>query len=139
MTAAHQSPASERKSSARFVEPETAVAERIDQLILAHPHQQNLLQCRKSQAAWLKQTMGLHWDCNLPQPFVGFDLEEGLFIAEWQSDMECNTLTIDADSHQGWYNPWPAAKTDAALSEQIDLDTEEGWEYLRDALTTTRP
>lgn len=123
----------------RFVQPDTPVAERIDQLLLGLPHEQQLSQRRRDQAQWLKQAMGLYWDDNLPQPFIGFDLDEGMFIIEWQSDSECNTLTVDAENRIGWYDPWPPGQNDPVLSTELDLDSEEGWERLRCALTTTQP
>ncbi len=122
----------------RFVQPTTAVAERIDQLSLAYPHEQLLLQCRQRQAQWLKQTLAVYWGKSFPQPFVGFDLDEGMFILEWQSDTECNTLTIDAERRKGWYDPCPSDQIDPVLVAELDLDSEEGWERLRSALTTTQ-
>ena len=92
--------------STRFRKPETAVAERIDQLTLAHPDEQDLRQSREQQASWLKREMAIHWNGDLPQPFIGFDLDEGLFVAEWQSDTECHTLTIDAEHRKARYDPW---------------------------------
>ena len=123
----------------RFVQPDTTVAERIDQLLLSLPHEQQLSRRRRDQAQWLKQAMALYWGNNLPQPFIGFDLDEGMFIIEWQSDTECNTLTVDAENRIGWYDPWPPGQNDPVLSTELDLDSEEGWERLRCALTTTQP
>ena len=122
----------------RYNVPQTSVSDRIDELILEESGQEDLLLDRQQQASWLKLTMVLHWGGNLPQPFIGFDLDEGLFIASWQSDNECNTLTIDAKSHKGWYDPWPSDERDNPLPGEINLDTEEAWELLRIALTTTR-
>lgn len=137
MTSASRRQPVGQESGDSFLEPETAVAERIDQLVLTLPHQQHLRQLRQSQAAWLKQALALHWSAHFPQPFIGFDLEDGLFVAEWQSETRCNTLTINPENHKAWYDPWPA-KYDAVLPEEIDLDTTEGWECLRIALTTTQ-
>ncbi len=127
-----------QKVSGRFVQPTTTVVERIDQLSLAYPHEQLLRQRRLLQAEWLKQAMARHWGNDLPQPFIGFDLDEGMFIIEWQSDSECNTLTVDAENRTGWYDPWPPGQNDALLATELDLDSEEGWERLRSALTTTQ-
>ena len=80
----------------RYIAPETLVAERIDELILEDQGREDVLLDRQQQAEWLKQAMASHWGVHLPQPFIGFDLDDGLFIASWQSDSECNTLTIDA-------------------------------------------
>ena len=115
----------------RFTPPVTPVSERIDQLTLYCPEQQD-------QAQWLKRTLEAHWSRDLPQPFIGFDEEESAFVAEWQSDTECNTLVIDARNHQGWFHPWPdpAARK---LAEVLNLDTEQAWQLLRTALTATRP
>ena len=123
----------------RYLSPHTPVAERIDELILEEHGHEDLLLDRQQQAEWLKQVMASHWGIHLPQPFIGFDLDEGLFIASWQSDNECNTLTIDAKEHKGWYDPWPANESDNPMSDEIDLETEEAWDRLRSALTTTRP
>ena len=128
----------EQSSGSRFLKPETAAAERIDQLILTHPNQQHLQPRRQSEAVWLKQAMGRHWTADLPQPFIGFDLDEGLFIAEWHSDTECNTLTIDAGSGKGWYYPWSSGISGDGSSQELDLNTEEGWQCLQSVLTTTR-
>ena len=86
----------------------------------------------------LKQVLELHWNPDLPQPFIGYDTDEGTFVAEWQSEAECNTLTIDAENHRGWYDPWPAGEA-AGLPEELDLDTEKALLLLRYALTTTKP
>ncbi|MDE2785583.1 MAG: hypothetical protein OXL37_02885 [Chloroflexota bacterium] len=127
-----------REDDGRFVPPTTAVAERIDQLSLAYPHEQLLRERRLLMARWLKQAMAAHWGNNLPQPFVGFDLDEGMFIMEWQSDTECNTLTIDAENRKGWYDPWHSEQADPVSTIELDLDTEEGWERLRCALTISQ-
>ena len=124
--------------SGRFLAPDTPPDERIDQLILVEPEQQHLLPRRTSQAEWLKQVLALHWNPDLPQPFIGYDIDEGTFVAEWQSETECNTLTIDAENHWGWYDPWPSHEA-AELPKELDLDTEEAWLLLSNALTTTRP
>ena len=129
----------EQQLGIRFIQPDTAVAERIDQLFLIGPHEEQLHQRRLDQAQWLKRVMTLHWSDDLPQPFIGFDLDEGLFIMEWQSDTECNTLTIDAERRKAWYDPWPASQDDPASAIELDLDTEEGWECLRSAIMTTQP
>ena len=81
--------------------------------------------------------MEAHWGWDLPQPFIGFDLEEGFFVASWQSDSECNTLTIDAKEHKGWYDPWPTGEGENPLPDEIDLTTEAAWVRLRTALMTT--
>ena len=57
--------------SPRFRKPEIAVAERIDQLTLAHPDEQDLRQSREQQASWLKRAMAIHWNGDLPQPLIG--------------------------------------------------------------------
>ena len=123
----------------RYVAPQTPVADRIGEIILEEQGQEDLLLDRRQQAEWLKQVMASHWGIHLPQPFIGFDLDDGLFIASWQSDSECNTLTIDAKEHTGWYDPWPGSESDNPMPGEIDLDTEEAWERLRTALTTIRP
>ena len=122
----------------RYLSPLTPVSDRITELILEENGEEDLLH-RQQQADWLKRIMASQWTANLPQPFIGFDLEEGLFISSWQSDTECNTLTIDANAHKGWYDPWPADEDDNPLPGELDLDTEEAWQRLRSALTTTRP
>ncbi len=127
------------ESVGKFIQPKTPVAERIDQLLLNDPHEQESCQRRLGQAQWLKRVMALRWGDHLPQPFIGFDPDEGLFIMEWQSDTECNTLTIDAENHKAWYDPWPTGQTDPAPATELNLDTEEGWECLRSALTTIQP
>ena len=139
MTATSDRHQTEAQPSPRFLQPQTAVEERIDQLVLTEANDRELQRHREKQANWLKSAMAIHWKADLPQPFVGFDLEEGLFIAEWQSDTECNTLTIDAASGKGRYDPWPGDVAEAILTEEIDLNTEEGWECLRNVLTGTRP
>ena len=121
----------------RFLVPETPAADRIDQLVLVDTGQQHLLPRRTSQAEWLKQALALHWNSDLPQPFIGYDTDDGTFFAEWQSETECNTLTIDAESHRGWYDPWPSGTEE--LPEELDLNTEEAWQFLRNALTATGP
>ena len=114
----------------RFIQPVTPVSERIDQLT---PY----CLVQEQQARWLKKTLEAYWPMDLPQPFIGFDDEECAFVAEWQSDTECNTLVIDAGKHLGWYHPWPDS-ADGKLAHALDLDTEEAWLLLRTALTTTR-
>ena len=115
----------------RFTQPETPVSERIDQLMPYCAGQE-------SQAEWLKLTLEARWTKELPQPFIGFDEEEGAFVAEWQSDTECNTLVVDPGNRQGRYHTWPGA-TAGELAQALDLDTEEAWQLLRSALTATRP
>ena len=117
-----------QQPSDRFLAPETPPADRIDQLVLVEP----------GQAEWLKRVLALHWPARFPQPFIGYDSEGGAFVAEWQSEAECNTLTIDANNHRGRYDPWPA-REHADLPEELDLDTEEAWRLLSKALMTTRP
>ena len=124
---------------ARYLSPQTPVAERINQLILEDQGNEELLLDRREQAEWLKQAMASHWGFHLPQPFIGFASDEGLFIASWQSDNECNTLAIDSKEHKGWYDPWPAGEGDNPIPEEIDLDSEDAWERLRTALTTISP
>ena len=128
----------DQQPGGRFLAPNTPPAERIDQLVLVEPEQQHLLPRRTSQAEWLKQVLALHWKPDLPQPFIGYDADEGTLVAEWQSETECNTLTIHAENHRGWYDPWPSRQA-AGLPEELDLDTEEAWLTLSNALTTTRP
>ena len=137
MTSTSDRQQTEAKPSPRFLQPETAVADRIDQLVLTQPNDQELQRRREKHASWLKRAMALHWKADLPQPFIGFDLEEGLFVAEWQSETECNTLTIDAESGKAWYDPWSTEVAEATLPEEIDLNTKEGWECLRNVLTET--
>ena len=120
-----------------FLVPETTAVDRIDQLVLVDTGQQHLLPRRTSQAEWLKQALELHWNSDLPQPFIGYDTDDGTFFAEWQSETECNTLTIDAESHRGWCDPWPSGAEE--LPEELDLNTEEAWQFLRNALTATGP
>lgn len=114
----------------RFISPLTPVNERIDQIAIHCSGQEQ-------QGQWLKKTLEAHWAWDLPQPFIGFDEEECAFVAEWQSDTECNTLVIDAIKHHGWYHPWPDPAA-GKLEGTLDLDTEEAWQLLRTALTTTR-
>ena len=83
--------------------------------------------------------MAIHWNGDLPQPFIGFDLDEGLFMAEWQSATECHTLTFDAENRKAWYDPWSPDASGRALPEEIALNEEEGWAYLRNVLAGTRP
>ena len=123
----------------RYLNPRTPVAERIDELILDEQGDEDLLFDRQQQAAWLKQVMTSHWAIHLPQPFIGFNLEDGLFVASWQSDSECNTLTIDAKERIGWYDPWPADEDDNPMPGDVDLEAKETWERLRSALMTIRP
>ena len=122
----------------RYFEPLTPVAKRIDELILEEQGQEDVLLDRCEQAKWLKGVLASYWSLDLPQPYMGFDLEDGLFMASWQSDDECNTLMIDAKKRVGWYEPWPAGETDNPILGEIDLDTEEAWESLRIALMTGR-
>ena len=128
----------DQQPSGRFVAPNTPPADRIDQLVLVEPSQQHLLRRRTSQAEWLKQVLALRWSPNLPQPRIGYDTGQGTFVAEWQSETECHTLTIDAENHRGSYDAWPSREA-AELPEELDLDTEEAWLLLSNALTTTKP
>lgn len=137
MTSATGQPKTAQQPGGRFIAPETPASDRIDQLALTGPDQAHLLPSRTHQAEWLKHTLALRWGADLPQPFIGYDIEEGMFFAEWQSETECNTLTIDAENHRGWYDAWPEGDA-AGLSEELDLDTEEAWQLLQNALTTTR-
>ena len=122
----------------KYLTPKTPVSRRIEQLILEEDGNEELFLDRQQQAKWLKQIMAAHWALHLPQPFIGFDLEEGFFVASWQSDTECNTLTIDAKEYKGWYEPWPIEEADNPLPDEIDLTTEAAWVRLRTALTTTQ-
>ena len=135
---ANRGPVAVVRPQSRYLAPLTPVAERIDELILEDQGQEDVLLDRHQQAEWLKQVMTLYWKTTLPQPFIAFDLEDGLFVASWQSHSECNTLTIDANERKGWYDPWPTSDSAHPMPEEIDLDTEEAWERLRIALTTTR-
>ena len=128
----------DQQPSGRFLAPDTPPADRIDHLVLVEPTQQHLLPRRTSQAEWLKQVLALRWNPDLPQPFIGYDTDQGTFVAEWQSEAECNTLTIDAENHRGWYDAWPSREA-VGLTEELDLDTEEAWLLLSNALTTTKP
>ena len=94
----------DQQPSGRFLVPNMPPADRIDQLVLVEPGQQHLLPRRTSHAEWLKQGLALRWNPDLPQPFIGYDPDEGTFVVEWQSETECNTLTIDAENHRGWYD-----------------------------------
>ena len=114
MTSAAEHTKQANQPGGRFTEPETPVSQRIDALIVHCPNQ-------KDQAQWLKQALKARWSKDLPQPFIGFDDEDGTFVAEWQSDTECNTLAIDAGNHRGWYHPWPDPAA-GELSEELDLD-----------------
>ncbi len=138
MTSTTDQHQTKKKPGARFLKPDTAVADRIDQLILTDPYHRALNERRKKQASWLKRSMALHWNADLPQPFVGFDPDSAHFIAEWQSDTECNTLTIDAESGRAWYDPWSAEAKNPKLSKEFDLNKKEDWECLRNVLTRTR-
>ena len=122
----------------RYLAPLTPVSERLDELILEEQGDEDLLLDRQQQVTWLKQAMAQHWGIHLPQPFIGFDLEDGFFIASWQSDNECNTLTIDARQRIGWYDPWPASEDLNPMPEEVDLEAKETWERLRSALMTIR-
>ena len=131
MTSKAGPPKQAQEPSDRFTQPETPVSDRIDELMaycVGH----------EGQTEWLKLTLETRWGKELPQPFIGFDEEEGAFVAEWQSDTECNTLVIDAGNRQGRYHSWPNA-TAGELGQALDLDTEEAWQLLRSALTATRP
>ena len=119
-----------QKARTRFIEPETPVNERIGQITAHHAGQEK-------QAQWLKLTLQKHWSRELPQPFVAFDQDENAFIAEWQSDTACNTLIVDASRHSGEYCPWPHENS-MEPAETLDLDTEDAWQHLRNALTKTR-
>ncbi len=132
MTSTAGTTRAEQQPSGRFLAPDTTPAERIDQLVLVEPEQQHLLPLRTSQAEWLKQVLALRWNSDLPQPFIGYDTDEGTFAAEWQSETECNTLTIDAENHRGWYDPWPGHEG-SELPEELDLDTKEAWLLLSNA------
>ena len=138
VTVANRGPIAAVRPHSRYLAPSTPVAERIDELILEDQGQEEVLLDRRQQAEWLKQVMAFYWKTALPQPFIAFDLEDGLFVASWQSHSECNTLTIDAKERKGWYDPWPASESDNPMPGDIDLDTEEAWERLRIALTTSR-
>ena len=129
MTSAARKTQTDPQPSGRFLTPDTPPADRIDQLVLVEPGQQHLLPHRIGHAEWLKKVLALRWNPDLPQPFIGYDADEGTFVVEWQSEAECNTLTIDAENRRGWYEPWPAPKH-ADLPEGLDLDTEEAWHLL---------
>lgn len=118
------------QSGERFTSPSTPVGERIDQLSLYCTGQQQ-------PAHWLKETLAAYWGVDLPQPFIGFDEEECAFVAEWQSDTECNTLVINASKRLGWYHPWPEPAS-GKLTGALNLDSEDTWLLLKAALTTTR-
>ena len=117
------------QSDQRFVSPITPVDERIDQVAAYCTNKQH-------QAEWLKRTLHEHWKGEMPQPFVGFDEEQGAFVLVWQSDTECNTLYIDADNHSGTYCPWPDNASDEPL-EELNLNTDKAWLFLQNALTGT--
>ena len=134
----NRSPVGVGRLVSRYFVPLTPVAERIDELILEEQGDEDVLLDRQEQAEWLKQVLASYWRLDLPQPYMGFDLDEGVFVASWQSDDECNTLTIDAKERIGWYDPWPFGERGNPMLGEFDLDTEEAWERLRIALTTGR-
>ena len=118
----------------QYYVPQTPVDDRIDQLVLAEPNRPELLAHRRCQAAWLKRIMTACWPPPRLQPFIGFDREDGYFIASWQSDTECHTLTIDAEKRLGWFEPWPEGPEGNPLPGAIRLDAPEAWEQLAEAL-----
>ncbi len=120
-------PKGTRQPSGRFTPPVTPVAERIDQVT-------TYCTSKERQAEWLKRILEEHWTGELPQPFVGFDEDEDAFVLVWQSDTECHTLHIDAEKHKGTYCPWPGDTSEEPL-EELNLNTEEAWTFLQDALT----
>ena len=133
MTSKPGNPTPTGQPSQRFVSPATPVDERIDEIATYHPDKQH-------QTEWLKRTLKENWNGDLPQPFVAFDGEENAFVLVWQSDTECNTLHIDAETRNGTYCPWPDNAPEEPL-EELDLTTTNAWRFLQKALTgtTNRP
>ena len=109
-----------------FHAPDTLVGERIEQLELDPP--------RPKEKQWLKQTLATRWPEDLPQPFMGFDEDEGAYTLVWQSDSRCNTLNVHADRKTGTYCPWPSNHTEEYL-EDLDLNTDEAWLFLKNGIT----
>ena len=54
-----------------FHAPDTPVGEPIELLEMDPP--------RPKEKQWLKQTLATRWPEDLPQPFIGFDEDEGAF------------------------------------------------------------
>ena len=113
-------------NSKGFHAPDTPVGERIEQLQLDPP--------RPKEKRWLKQTLATRWPEGLPQPFIGFDEDEGTFTLVWQSDSRCHTLNVHADRKTGTYCPWPSNDTEGSL-EDLDLNTGEAWLFLKNDIT----
>ena len=109
-----------------FHAPDTPVGERLEQLELHPP--------RPKEKQWLKQTLATRWPEDLPQPFMGFDEDEGAFTLVWESDSRCNTLNVHADRKTGTYCPWPSNDTEGSL-EDLDLNTDEAWLFLKNDIT----
>ena len=109
-----------------FHAPDTPVGERIEQLELDPP--------RPREKQWLKQTLATRWPEDLPQPFMGFDEDEGAFTLVWESDSRYNTLNVHAGRMTGTYCPWPSNNTEESL-EDLDLNTGEAWLFLKDDIT----
>ena len=122
----------EATSASHFIQPSTPVENRIQELLTHHPEQ-------KTQARWLTQLMHERWPSRLPQPFLSFDHEEAAFVLVWQSNTECNTLHIDADNQTGTYCPYPDDQPPDAQLQELNLNSDEAWQFLHNALTPAQP
>ena len=110
------------------------MAERIDQLTLAHPDEKDLRQSREQQASWLKRAMA--GTVTYRNRSSGSTWTRGY---SWPNGNRTRnaTRTIDAENRKARYIHGPPTRW--AGAEEIDLNEEEGWACLRDVLTGTRP
>ena len=84
----------------RFIPPTTPVAQRIDDVAAYFPGWEDAAVC-------LKAILSHRWPPDLPQPFIGYDNDEGTFVLDWQSDTESHTLYVDTGEMIAAYHPWP--------------------------------
>ena len=122
----------EPTAAPRFIQPSTPVDNRIQELLTHHPEQ-------TPQAQRLIQLLHEKWPTPLPQPLVSFDHEEAAFALVWQSNTECNTFYIDAGNQTATYCPYPDDQPPDAPLPKLNLNSDEAWQFLRNALTLAQP
>ena len=120
----------EANAASRFFQPSQTASERLEELLAWIPEQQQ-------QAQWLAQLLHERWPTPLPQPFIGFDEEEQGFVLEWQAYLESHALYINASDRTGAYCRYSSGQPVEDPLPELDLNADETWQFLRNALATT--
>ena len=80
---------------------------------------------------WLSQAFEQYYPDDIPLPHL-YPTHEGGVQAEWSLDTTEASLEIDLKTHKGWWHVLNI-ETDADTRD-LDLDDEEGWQWLTEEL-----